>query len=284
MVADTRKRGRPRKGNELKSETLAIKTSPALKERLAQEARVNRRSLTEEVETRLTESLERSKAPRSERTARLLEQIAVNIFEIEAAIGPKDHPRGWHENIATWAAVREMLYHGPIVEVATSDAFRDAKLDKLNDIAALIREEKGQLVMGLGALGLEANATRLQFTLGDLIKGQSAAPNRTDLRITAGALEGLTDHQRTYALAMIDRLEQLDGAEQENDEARAESVEHLREGIEKGRETYSKPPRNPALDHALHLLLRASFPVGGSGRGKPNDLASSPVLRPRKPR
>lgn len=277
------KLGRPRKGNELKSETLAIKTSPSLKDRLAEEARVNRRSLTEEVETRLTESLNQSDTPRSERTSRLLEEIARNIFEIESVIG-----LGWHEDVASWAAVREMLYHGPIVEVATGDAFRDAKLDRLTELAAAIATEKAQLVMGLRAIGIEADAARRTPTLGDLFNGPPVTLNRDRLRATADAMGDLTDHQRNYAAAMIDRLEQLDAEEYANEEARAEAVEHLREGIEKGRATYPRPPRNPALDHALNLLWKAEFRPGAllpplDALAAMSRSSGAPLLQPRKP-
>lgn len=280
------KLGRPRKGNELKSETLAIKTSPSLKDRLAEEARVNRRSLTEEVETRLTESLDRSDIPRSERTARLLEEIARNIYEIESAIG-----KNWHEDVAPWAAVREMLYHGPIVEVATGDAFRDAKLDKLTELASAIEQEKSLVVMGLRALGIDADQIARHRTLGDLMQGLPVTAGRESLRTAAVGMDELTEHQRNYALMLIERLEQLDAEEQANEEARAEAVEHLREGIEKGRATYSRPPRNPALDHALWLLFKANAQPGALLPSLPPQNAllalgavrtSAPLLQPRK--
>ena len=60
-------------------------------------------------------------------------------------------------------------------------------------------------------------------------------------------------------LAAIEALEKLDAAEEQNEEARAEAVEFLREGIERGRATYIKPPRDPALDHAIDLLRRADL-------------------------
>lgn len=284
MTGEKPRRGRPPKGNELKSETLAIKTAPALKVRISEEARRNGRSLTDEVETRLRESLDRSEAPRTERTAQLLEQIAKNIFEIESVLGEKGKPTRWHENVAAWAAVREMLYHGPVAEVVTADAFRDEKLERLESEAAQIQIEKDKRIVSLKTLGIHAEA-KPQIRSGLFRPLEEATANRDDLRHQVAA-EGWPGEQfKMLAESVIDELEQLDEAERENEEARAKAVEYLREDIEKGRATYMRPPRNPALDHALHLLMRATFPFGGLG--KPNalfGLVAAPVLQPRKPR
>lgn len=101
--------GRPREHEEVKRSALTIRTTPSIKDAIAAAAERSGRSVTQEIELRLQESLQAEENAGSPETHRLLMSYASDIAAIEKA-----RKKSWHRDLVTWAAVSEALRGGAI--------------------------------------------------------------------------------------------------------------------------------------------------------------------------
>ena len=93
-------RGRPRHGDDAKTASLRITTTPEMRDLVVRVARESGRSVTQEVEHRLSESFELRGSAKSVTDAPLLTQIAGLIAMVESRTG-----LSWKEDQATFEAV-----------------------------------------------------------------------------------------------------------------------------------------------------------------------------------
>jgi len=103
-MAEINKGGRPRHGAEPKSSSLNLKTTAEVRAQLEAAASASRRSLTQEVERRLIDSLEAKGPIPSDTTATLLRSIATAIGIIESEDG-----HAWTEDYETFTAVEAAI-------------------------------------------------------------------------------------------------------------------------------------------------------------------------------
>ena len=103
-MAGINKGGRPRHGAEPKSSSLNLKTTAEVRVQLEEVAAASRRSLTQEVEKRLIDSLEAKSLIPSEPTRSLLRSITTAISIIERKNGAD-----WTENLQTFTAVEAAM-------------------------------------------------------------------------------------------------------------------------------------------------------------------------------
>lgn len=242
---------RPIDRAEQKSETLHFRVTPALKAKLEAEARLSGKKLSAECEERLWASMEESDAKASPETEELLAAIRRNIFEIEQATG-----ESWKKDVATWTAVRDMLFWGPINELKITNTELLKRLDDSAASRAAIRTEKQRIIDVLAVLGVTASLAPTRPGIVGLLAGfQPDTAPRDDVRSAIEGLAGLSAEQKGKALELVDRLAELDSQEQDADEKRAEIVAPIKEQVEKGRATYERPQLPEALRLALDLLL-----------------------------
>lgn len=103
------KGGRKPEGDEVKRSAVAVRTTPAIKARLAEAAQEAGRSVTQEIEARLEASMAYDQPERTPETIRLLGALAADIERAEKLTGKR-----WHRDLRTWAMVREALAEGEI--------------------------------------------------------------------------------------------------------------------------------------------------------------------------
>lgn len=259
-----------------KSDKLHFRVTPDLKAKLQLEADRNNRLLSAECEHRLWESMEESDARASDDTKRLLHAIKLNIFEIEQATGGS-----WKSDVATWTAVRDMLFWGPINELKITNKALLQDLEANSEKRAQITADKQRIIDVLAMLGVTATLAPQRPSILGLLSGlapQGPGAPRDDVRHAVEATEGLSDEHRTKALELVDLLADLDAQEQENDEKRAAIIAPIKEKIEEGRATYERPRLPEALNLALELLLFEAIPPRPTPRPPLGMFGAKPAL------
>jgi hypothetical protein len=103
------KGGRKPERGEAKRSAIAVRTTPTIKAKLEAAADEQNRSVTQEVEARLEASLAMDHPERTAETIRLLGALAAEIERAEQLTGKR-----WHNDLKTWAMVREALASGEI--------------------------------------------------------------------------------------------------------------------------------------------------------------------------
>lgn len=101
---EKRKGGRPTERGEAKRSAIAVRTTPAVKDRLTDAATRAGRSLTQEIEQRLERSLEGEDALGGAETANALRALASEIANVERRTG-----KSWLEDHATHTAATTLM-------------------------------------------------------------------------------------------------------------------------------------------------------------------------------
>lgn len=231
--------GRPTDRDEARSQTINIRVTPALKAKLETRAKLAGRRLSSECETRLLQSMDETESNATEETRKLLARIQQLIGEIELWTGKK-----WHKSIGTWAAVAEMLAHGPIME-RPPEAIqeKEQRLQKPWDELVSLLAEQDAITDRLKFIGVsEASALG-----GKLLKERSGLREHID-RL------GLNDTIRERAQAEVARLEEIDRRTDILSDSIAEIVELFASDAEEGGKVYERPMASNLLRLVLQRL------------------------------
>ena len=230
---------RPRNRNEAKSAVLNIRVTPELKAQLEAHSRMSGSTLSAECERRLLESMQETHRPKpSPETAELLASIERLIGEIELHRGSS-----WAKGVGAWAAVAEMLRHGPIIEQAPkSIGDEDAKLRHILDQITDVYEECSDIAGRLEVTGATPTYIRSVVVPG--------AADRADLREHIESL-GLPGLSLSRALREIDELEKVDKLYLEHARDLERLLDPIVEAIEQGRNLYPRSSFDTVLGAAI---------------------------------
>lgn len=143
------KGGRPaHHAGEVKKAAIAVRTAPSIRDALKKAADEAGRSVTQEVEARLSASLEVDGGQRSPETEQLLNRIAGEIADIEG-----NTKKRWHKDRKTAGAVLEMLDQMPKRWIRTDDPYEDEFVKEAWDALYAIQLEREQLTNYLKETG-----------------------------------------------------------------------------------------------------------------------------------
>lgn len=125
-------------GGRRKVWMLSIRTTADLKGRLETAAEDAGRSVTQEVESRLTRTLDQEEVVGGAVTAAFLNLLGARIRDLEVRTG-----KSWHSDRFTWGAVRDAVIneldnHAPGTELRPSEALAQSAAE-----AAKQNDEKG---------------------------------------------------------------------------------------------------------------------------------------------
>jgi hypothetical protein len=269
-MTDT-KRGRPALPEEQKRQQIGVRTSLDMKRALEIAAERNGRSVAQEAEWRLQQSIDDEKRAGGEHTASLLRIVAAEIEKIEGMT--RKH---WNKDLATWAAVARMFQTGPIQQLRPDRTSDDEIVMEAWRRLTEAREQKRQvcdILVGLGVLASpelpEARRPRKLGLFGtsaatgtagsggalDLAAlaarylGQPSADgkSREAERVRVRALDA--DEQTTKDLmAMVDELERLDELHRIAEADWTEATEPYRQEEERGRQLFREMMQNRAQE------------------------------------
>lgn len=268
-MTDT-KRGRPALPEDQKRQQIGVRTSLDMKRALEIAADRNGRSVAQEAEWRLQQSIDDEKRAGGEHTASLLRIVAAEIEKIEAMTRKK-----WNQNLATWAAVARMFQTGPIQQLRPDRTSDDEIVMEAWRRLTEAREQKRQvcdILVGLGVLaspelpearkvrkvglfgaaGATGGAVTAHPGLSDLL-ARYAGPQHVDTtsreaeRVRVRALDA--DEQTTKDLmAMVDELERLDELHRAAETDWTEATEPYRQEEERGRQLFREMMQNRAQE------------------------------------
>lgn len=246
---------------EIKKAAIAVRTAPSVRDALKAAAESAGRSVTQEVEARLTASLEADGGQRSPETWQLLNKIAVSIAEIEAMTGKR-----WHRDRKTAGAVLEMFDRKPRAWVNVDDPADDELVQKAWAALSVARVDRDKLIAYLEEIGIEAMRPAVRRkgllgggrTPGGQIIGDALAHafkgrwrERQQMELLA-----LPKEIATAASIIIEQLEAADEREAEAMKAYDEATAPFREVESEGRAAY----RNLRRLRAEEALQRGERP------------------------
>lgn len=277
------KRGRPPLPEEQKRQQIGVRTSLDMKRALEIAADRNGRSVAQEAEWRLQQSIDDEKRAGGEHTASLLRIIAAEIEKIEAMT--RKH---WNKDLATWAAVARMFQTGPIQQLRPDRVSDDEIVMEAWRRLTAAREQKRQvceILVGLGVLTSpdlpEARRTRRTGLFGASAfpaRGGASSPAIDVASLAARYLHdnpsssasrdaervrvrGLEADERTTAdlMAMVDELERLDELHRVAEKDWREATEPYNREEERGRELF----RQMMQDRAQELFKQGDYSLMG---------------------
>lgn len=265
--------GRPREHEEVKRSALTIRTTPTIKEAIAFAAERSGRSVTQEIELRLQESLQLEQNAGSPETHRLLLSYANEIAAIEKA-----RKKSWHRDLGTWGAVSEALRGGPI-NLARPDRPADDEIVEeawraLNEIM----ERKRELAVFLLQNNVPCNphAPKLAYRYRPIFPDPAETPTAQIARLlTEGdqnrSLEEtfidnlpLADAEKDKLRAVVAQMRKLDEAEVEADRRYGETLKPYFDAEREGRQWLHEWRRRQAIE-ASHRADYRSDPRGYDG-------------------
>lgn len=246
MAEQKRPVGRPPLRGEAKRSAVAVRTTEATKAKLLEAATASGRSLTQEIEQRLEQSIERERVEGDAETSRLLMRIAAEIAAIQAAyfqrfmngFSEKDRPAMekvarkkllWHKNREIWGAVKEALATGAIEAMGPDHPADDDVVTQAHARLEEVRAELGRSRAKLLDLGVTSVGGMARYLASDEDRRRDA--------------EALPDDRRGRALALLDQLAQLESAEIAATSTLREALAPYLEVEEAGRRFYRERRR-----------------------------------------
>lgn len=224
----TNRGGRPpHHEGETKKAAIAVRTAPSIRDALKAAAAAAGRSVTQEVEARLSASLERDAGQRSAETELLLNRIAAEIAEIEKMPGMKR----WHRDRTTAGAVLEMFARRPKSWVRTDDPSEDEIVKQALEELFNVQEERAKLERALVELGIQPQNSRSLNALAPLM------PSRWRERENLEKVE-LSPQMRNLVNTLLDQLETIDAREEAANVRYRDAVQPYWEAEDKGRHIY----------------------------------------------
>lgn len=207
---------RPAKADEDKRKVIGARFGPQERRAIAALASQHDRSVGAEVEVLAGLFLDCD-----HETLALLREIADEIAVISrSGLRPGDEPGKWHKHLPTYAAVAEMLAHGPLQrhrpDAPYEDEYVEAAFKKQRDAI----EEKRRLSDQLRAYGISVQPARYVPAKTAAGSALGAVLGRAltagfDYRLTERAgIEAIPDDEiKMAALTMFDRIVELDEEE-----------------------------------------------------------------------
>lgn len=265
----------PHHDGEIKKAAIAVRTAPSIRDALKVAADEAGRSVTQEVEARLSASLEADGGERSPETSQLLNKIAAGIADAETMTGKR-----WHRDRKTAGAVLEMLRLRIHEWIRTDDPYEDeivaAAWDRLHE-ARQLRDKLEELLADFGVQPITPEPKKLKASkttalgLGavfdDILDNAFAQlKGRWRERKEAETLS-LPDPMANAVRALIEQLEAADERVEEADQVYAEAIRPYSEAELSGRELYREAQLKRAREAAdrgdlttlLHMTRGASW-------------------------
>jgi hypothetical protein len=219
--------GRPPKKAEDKRQILTFRLDSVARRKVEEAATANDRSVSAELEARLTATLDLDSSGLD-----LVQQIASELKVVSALVGKPT----WHKTLTGWAAAREMLANGPISNFRPERGEDDPAANEVYARLIELRADRVGIVRELTAMGVMVTE--------EPTKGILNASGRAFAR---SFIEGAPESpERANAISKFAKLEELD---RQIDEADAEWVAHLQiywEAEWKGRDIYRERLRDLA--------------------------------------
>lgn len=218
---------RPSDREATKSEVLNIRVTPDFKVRMQTLVRIKGLTASKWCEIMLMRALIEEEAGATEETEELLSEIRRLIGEIEAQTEAR-----WHKGVGTWAAVREMLASGPIIQRAPRHLGEQD--ERFQGVLTKIREnvrKSEELERSLALIFPPSQNALMAFVpLRERIEMLEAEQSAKDTWLAlADELDRLADEQRGYWV----ELEEI--------------IQPFHEAVEKGRALYPQEPRGALL-------------------------------------
>lgn len=141
------KRGRPAIPSDQKRQQIGVRVAPEVKAQLEAVAAANGRSVAQEIELRLVQSLER--VVRNAETEALFNDMARDIAAIQ-----EQTRKAWHRDLKTWGAVAEAMAKGAIVRHKPDRWQEDSIISEKWEAVCAIRSKREPLLAKLQAHGV----------------------------------------------------------------------------------------------------------------------------------
>lgn len=208
---DKNKGGRPAHyDGETKKAAIAVRTAPSVRDKLKAAAEEAGRSVTQEVEARLEASLEKDAGARSPETERLLNRIAAEIAEVEAATKKR-----WHKDRKTAGALMEMMERKAQHWFNVDNPFDDEDVMGAYEKISRAADERKKTVEVLEGLGIAATLVPTRPGTGDgalsgHVNALMALTSSRAAEREALSRADLRKEIRVAAELVFDRLEELD--------------------------------------------------------------------------
>lgn len=255
------KGGRKPERGEAKTAAVAVRTTPGIKAQLEAAARAAGRSVTQEIEHRLSASLA---VPSAGATAELLAAIAADIARAEELTG-----KHWHKDLRTWAMVREALASGEI-EARAPEMDRlltegDSEADEL--LTSLIDYESKLSSLALAAT--TATGWPVPINMNGIWDVRLPRYNYADVREQLA--DHATDDTRAVMVPILDKMEQLEAERspianeyQQHQEAILECIE---QAVSQWEADWQARGRQLAREYRPAATLRPVRDAGGRTTG-----------------
>lgn len=204
---------RPKKDDSEKKVQLNIRVKPTTKRDL--EAYAEQESCTVSAKAeQLIEAMLKLSDGADQETIDLLSDIVAEIQTVQSITQGK-----WHEDLATWAAVSDMLQRGPVVQWKPPSALDDEGANKVYDEITIIKLEKQSLIRAIQILGVEVSqdVTTTQDRWVGMF-GRRKIPAISNRDAERVGIEGLEDDAAKQKARMIfEMIEEADAREAEAD-------------------------------------------------------------------
>lgn len=262
--------GRPREHDEVKRSALTIRTTPSIKDAIALAAERSGRSITQEIELRLQESLQLEQNSGSPETHRLLLSYANEIAAIEKA-----RKKSWHRDLGTWGAVSEALRGGPInlaqPDRPADDEIVEAAWHTLNEIMERKRELAGFLLQH--NIPCNPHAPKLAYRYRPMFPDPAEASGAKIARLLVEGDQNrsleetfidnlpLPDAEKEKLRAVVAQMRKLDDAEVDADRQYGEALRPYFDAEREGRQWLHEWRRRQAIE-ASHRADYRSDPRG----------------------
>jgi len=230
--------GRPPKRPEDKRQSVTFRLDPDMKRAIEAAAKESGRSVTAEMEARLT-ALEAFDAEGVE-LVRVIGKELQAIMSREAPSLRAVTKKSWHNSLKLWAAFKEMLLRGPIEDMRPERLADDEAATETQIRLLRLSAKRRELVHEVQTIGVSITEDHKPKTLpkrGGLFS--LAFADLSPREITRKSLEILPDSElKSLAFDLLEQIQKLDA---EIDQAEREFSEHVkmfRDAEKEGRDLY----------------------------------------------
>lgn len=228
------------KADEDKRQLIGARFNPEVRRMLEQSATANKRSLGAEVEARVA-----ALAMCDQQTLDLFSEIAREIEVIQRmGVSADMKPRCWHKHLPTYAAVAEMLRHGPLRRHRPDDPFVvDDEVVRLSASLRTYHQQKEEIARQLAAIGVAVLPDRPKRPVrfgglfgAPLIGAGAAFDHRNTERAAINAIPD--DDLQRQARELFEQIVKLDEEEAQADSELGAALKPYFDAEREGAERY----------------------------------------------
>lgn len=226
--------GRPPMKPEDKRQSITFRLDPEIKKGIQEQAEANGRSVTAEMEARLT-ALEAFDGKGVELVRAFGQELTI-IHRLTRGMTAKP----WHRSLKAWAAFKEMFARGPLLETRPDNWTEDEDLLEERDNITVLRLRRLKLVHEIQAMGVlivEDHRVKQDGKSRGLFAAILGTPSPRE--ITRQSLEILPDSDdKTRVLELLQQVQQLDGEIEAAEESFSSKMQWYANAEKEGRDLY----------------------------------------------